>query len=435
MPKVVPSSVIQLNGTGTEIPTLNVNDIYEEYYLYGAAIAIGNYAIAPTGTPQQNLVFKFIYKGNLDITTNSTTFSIFGQSITQLQLTKELYITCRWNGTSWDVIVKMDFSESGIVSANNLAPNAVTASAIANGSIDLGTKGIVGSLDTTKMANLAVTTAKINNLAVTDAKINDVNGSKIANISIDGSTKLIDQSVTTAKIDDDAITTAKILNLAVTDAKINNVDGSKIVNASIDGSAKLTNLSVSTGKIADDAVTNAKLATMTVNSVKVGDASGNPSDLAIASNTFPLNTGSALAAKSISDFKANYITVQVSFEETNKPIKAVRIDHLSDYEIHSMTVNVVKAIEATDPASITFYRGNYATDLEFNDPFTGISNVLLMSAANYPVYTSPTVFSYLKNFTSNNVVVNGSGGIIYMIPTKTTAGGVVEITFCLLSTV
>lgn len=187
---------ITLDGTGTEIPALNVDDNYGVYILEGAAIAIGNYAIVPTGTPTVGLTYKFLYRATLDITTNGTTFSLFGSPLfTQEQLLNHWDAYCVWNGTSWEVILHMNFLESNIVNANNIG--SVTGSVIANNSLDLGTKGIALSLDTAKIANLAVTTAKINNLAVTDAKINDVDGSKLVAASVANSklATMADQTV------------------------------------------------------------------------------------------------------------------------------------------------------------------------------------------------------------------------------------------------
>lgn len=177
-----------LSGAGTEIDNFNVTDSYDEYLIKGTATAIGNYAISLTGTPQAGEFFRVKYKGLLDITTGSKTFSILGQNLTQNQLNSDLDIECFYDGSAWDVLIKPSFT-SAVVEASNLTANAVTASAIANGSIDLGVKGTALSLITNRIADLAVTTAKINSLAVTDAKINDVNGSK-----------LVDDTVTNAKL-------------------------------------------------------------------------------------------------------------------------------------------------------------------------------------------------------------------------------------------
>lgn len=207
---------ITLDGTGTEIPTLNVTDPYEKYYLLGSGIiAIGNYAIVPTGTPINGTTFIFKYRADVDITTNSTTFSIFGQSLTQNQLNSVLDIECYYDGTSWEVEIKPSFT-SAVVEATNIVANAITASAIANSSIDLGVKGIVGSLVNNRIANgTIIASQKVQNLSITDALINDVNGSKIATNSVANNklTQMVDGTVkgnisgSTASPSDISITT------------------------------------------------------------------------------------------------------------------------------------------------------------------------------------------------------------------------------------
>lgn len=183
----MPSNLLQLNillnGTGTEIPALNTSDNYNVYHIYGTTIAIGNYAIVPTGTLSPGLLYHFKYRGILDITTNGTTFSLFGTSITAEQLLKDWEADCYYDGTSWEVVLKMDFSEAGIISSSNLG-SAITGANISNNSIDACTKLQNLSVCTGKINDLAVTTAKIDDLAVTDAKINDVNGSKLTNATV-----------------------------------------------------------------------------------------------------------------------------------------------------------------------------------------------------------------------------------------------------------
>lgn len=172
---------IPLDGTGTEIPTLNVSDPYEKYLITGANTAIGNYAIVPTGSPQQGTTFLFKYKATTDITTNGTTFAIFGSQLTQNQLLIELDIECYYTGSAWVVEVKPSLTTQFLETVNIVA----------------------GAIGTTQIANLSVTTGKLANDAVTTVKI-------------------LDQNVTTAKIADDAVTTVKILDTNVTTSKLTN---------------------------------------------------------------------------------------------------------------------------------------------------------------------------------------------------------------------
>lgn len=140
---------IPLNGTGTEIPTLNVTDPYEKYLITGANTTIGNYAIVPTGIPQLGTTFLFKYKATTDITTNGNTFAIFGQALTQNQLLIELDIECYYTGSAWIVEVKPSLTTAFVEAVNIVA----------------------GAISSTQLANLSVTTAKINTNAVTNAKL------------------------------------------------------------------------------------------------------------------------------------------------------------------------------------------------------------------------------------------------------------------------
>ena len=199
---------ITLTGAGTEIPTLNVTDPYTSYLITGSATAIGNYAIVPTGTPQLGTTFLFTFNGILDITTNSKTFSLFGVNITQAQLAKSWEASCYYNGSSWDVDLKMDFAQSGIISSDNLTDLSVT---------------------TIKLANLAVTSTKIAADAVTTVKV-------------------LDSNITTPKIADDAVTTIKILDNNVTTNKIN---PNAVTNARLAQMAAYTIKGNNTGALAD----------------------------------------------------------------------------------------------------------------------------------------------------------------------------------------
>jgi hypothetical protein len=175
---------ITLDGTGTEIPTLNISTGYDSYLITGTAISTGNYAIVPTGVPQLGDKFVFEYNGTLDITTNGNTFALFGQSITQAQLLKIWTATYIYNGSSWDVTLQLSLGQSDVISSNNIGTGTIVNSNIANNTIDISTKAVNLSVTTAKINDLAVTTAKIDNLAVTDAKVNDVDGSKLAAASV-----------------------------------------------------------------------------------------------------------------------------------------------------------------------------------------------------------------------------------------------------------
>ena len=147
---------IVLDGTGTEIPTLSVNDTYEKYIITGTQIAIGNYAIVPTGSPLINTTFLFEYDATLDITTNGTTFSIFGQSLNQTQLNSKLVIECRYNGSGWIVKVLPSITSVFITGAN-----------IATATIDASTKLQANSVTNSRLSQMSAYTVKANNTGST----------------------------------------------------------------------------------------------------------------------------------------------------------------------------------------------------------------------------------------------------------------------------
>jgi len=171
-----------LTGAGTEISNFDVTDSYEKYLISGSAIAIGSYNLSIVGVPQVGTTFIVEYVGILSLGAN--TFTLLGTSITQAQLLKTWIAECTYTGSSWDVVLQMNLSQSDTVSSSNIGTGTIVNSNIANNTIDGSTKLVNLSVTTAKINDLAVTTAKIDNLAVTDAKINDVDGSKLVAASV-----------------------------------------------------------------------------------------------------------------------------------------------------------------------------------------------------------------------------------------------------------
>jgi len=141
----------------------------------------------------------------------------------------------------------------GGVNTTQLANDAVTGAKIADNAID-SEHYTDGSIDTAHLANDAVTSAKIAdativagnlaNSAVQTAKINDgaVTTAKLATAAVQ-TNKLTDNAVTSAKIAADAITNAKMANNAINTAEIvdSAVTNAKLANSSADiGSTTLT---------------------------------------------------------------------------------------------------------------------------------------------------------------------------------------------------
>ena len=130
-------------------------------------------------------------------------------------------------------------------------------------------------LDTTQIADQAVTTEKLEKESVTTEKLNaaSVTTDKVADANITTS-KLADSSVETDKINNKAVTTEKLNDESVDNSKIapNAVTYDKIKNKSII-SEKLNDRAVTTEKVEEKAITNPKLGDQSVDGRVVREAS------------------------------------------------------------------------------------------------------------------------------------------------------------------
>ncbi|XKH51311.1 hypothetical protein LG275_03700 [Chryseomicrobium palamuruense] len=210
----------------------------------------------------------------------------------------------QWNGTSWVILDRTNLAQfDGQIDASQIAPNAVTAEKIVNGSIttikigDLAvdaTKIAAGAILTDKLVDGAITTIKLGNLAVDNSKLaaNAVTATKILDGAI-AEAKIAAGAVTELKIGTGAITNLKLAALAVDAAKLaagavtdiklatGAVTNEKLANLAVDA-AKLAEGSITATKIADlavgnaaiqnGAITNAKILDAAITTAKIGDA-------------------------------------------------------------------------------------------------------------------------------------------------------------------
>jgi hypothetical protein len=126
------------------------------------------------------------------------------------------------------------------IDTSQIAEAAITVQKIRDGAVEFD-KIFDGAVGTQKLAALAVTEAKIKDLAVGTAKMQDL-------------------AVVTAKIGDAAIVTAKIGEAQIVEAKIADlaVNNTKIANLAVT-SGKIANLAVGVAHIQDAAITDAKI--------------------------------------------------------------------------------------------------------------------------------------------------------------------------------
>lgn len=381
---------ITLNGLGTEIPILYTTASYDLYIIKGSAVATGNYSLSPTGIPLKGMTYNFQYRALLDITTNTKTFSLFGYNLTQTQLTKNWEATCYYNGASWEVTLKLDFSESDIIEnyqlgdqiiqSNNIAANTITSTNIANGSITLN-KLASDSVDSSKIVDGTIQAIDLGTDCVTTSKI-------------------LDSNVTTNKVNDLAITTNKLANQSVTTTKIAN---SAITNTQLD------NLSVDTNNIIDNSVTNAKLATGTPSSVKICNNLGDVQDLILGLDELPIGNGTDITVIPLNNIiqgigQRDFETLNISFELNEQAPNRV---YLPKCYIEQILFQVTKPIEPTDDAFV---------NVSVNGTPTVPPNITY--SAGSPIPSTNTLI-----FATHPVISNPSGGWIELSTSKVTPGG------------
>jgi len=154
------------------------------------------------------------------------------------------------------------------------AEQAAAAAQSAFDNLEVDTSLIAdGAVTTPKVANGAITESKIGSGAVTEGKIGSgaVTGQKIADNAV-GSSKIADGAVTEGKIGSGAVSGQKIASGAVSTEKIadNAVTEGKIADGSVSG-GKIQDSAVSGGKIADGAVGSNKIADGAVGTGKIAD--------------------------------------------------------------------------------------------------------------------------------------------------------------------
>jgi len=421
MPVLYQIKPIVITSTGGNL-VQPVGESYTYYNISGSATMVGNLQITPSGTPSTGLTYIFVWKAVLDIITNSTTVTVFGQALTSVQVQKKNVITCTYNGSTWDVDVQTFNTETAfiensqlganIVQSSNIANGAITATQIANGSVTLvklasdsvdSSKIVDGTIQTIDLADNSVTTAKIVDANVTTAKIADAN-------------------ITTAKIADSNITTAKIADGDVTAVKLdsNSVTTVKILDAN-----------VTTAKLADDSVTNAKLNTMTASSIKIGDSSGNPQDLPIGLDEIPIGNGTTVTTINKSLLSGGKqvmaIALPISFEAGEQTInRTVWYPTSGTYYLSTVYITVVKAIAGTDNAIIDVNIGAQP-DILFNTPNPSSAIIIPASTA----MGTSILYSNTSISGADRINPNAPVYAINLDASKVTAGGKVVATIVL----
>jgi hypothetical protein len=199
-------------------------------------------------------------------------------------LTYTRYVKDESSGKSTKELLDEKVNKTDKLDTTQIADQAVTTEKLENESVttekldaaSVTTDKVAdANITTSKLADSSVETNKINNKAVTTEKLNDesVDNSKIAPNAVT-SEKIKNESIITEKINDRAVTTEKVEEKAITNTKLGDqsVDGRVVREASLE-SKHLANESVTRDKIARKSITKDKIAEGAVDETLVKDGS------------------------------------------------------------------------------------------------------------------------------------------------------------------
>lgn len=199
-------------------------------------------------------------------------------------LTYTRYVKDESSGKSTKELLDEKVNKTDQLDTTQIADKAVTTEKLENESVtaekldaaSVTTDKVAdANITTSKLADSSVETDKINNKAVTTEKLNDqsVNNSKIAPNAVT-SEKIKNESIITEKLNDRAVTTEKVEEKAITNTKLGDqsVDGRVVREASLE-TKHLANESVTTDKVARKSITKDKIAEGAVDETLVKDGS------------------------------------------------------------------------------------------------------------------------------------------------------------------
>lgn len=199
-------------------------------------------------------------------------------------LTYTRYVKDESSGKSAKELLDEKVNKTDQLDTTQIADQAVTTEKLENESVttekldaaSVTTDKVAdANITTSKLADSSVETNKINNKAVTTEKLNDesVDNSKIAPDAVTYD-KIKNKSIISEKLNDRAVTTEKVEEKAITNPKLGDqsVDGRVVREASLE-SKHLANESVTTDKVARKSITKDKIAEGAVDETLVKDGS------------------------------------------------------------------------------------------------------------------------------------------------------------------
>jgi hypothetical protein len=90
----------------------------------GTETLVGNFVVAPTGTPVKNTKIEVRWEAACTPGANSVT--IFGETIPEELLSSNFVAECLYDGSNWEVTILVDWAAASIVNADRIEADAVT---------------------------------------------------------------------------------------------------------------------------------------------------------------------------------------------------------------------------------------------------------------------------------------------------------------------
>jgi hypothetical protein len=161
--------------------TLNLDskENYNAYRFFGTATLSSSWTIQPSGSYLKGLTYYINYEASLNL--NGNILTLFGVSIPSDIAANNFEAICVYNGSSWDVTIKPDFSVVPVITESMVTNSSITTSKIANNAVDntkLKSDVITDSnraVTTDHLRDSSVTSNKIANGAITTSKLDSAN--------------------------------------------------------------------------------------------------------------------------------------------------------------------------------------------------------------------------------------------------------------------
>jgi hypothetical protein len=411
---------------------IDIRDYVDYYYIYGTETLGTDWRINATGVPVENQMVRFKYNATTTLSGNS--IIILGTTIPDELATKKFDIDAIYTGAAWEVYVKPDFTEDGIVNYTKLAMTGD----IVNTDI-----GAAAAVDWSKMANLTASRALVSDASgdvtaatTTSTEIGYVNGVTSA-IQTQLNTKTTSGAIVNADIAAGANIVATKLAALTADRAVQ-TSAAGVLEAATTTSTELGYVNGVTSAIQTQL--NAKQTTALAEGyMLVGNAGGVATATDFNDNAeIPIGNGTTIATQPITgditltnagltgiaagvieeaDLTTNLtyelVTINASFETGYLGAHKIYVPY--DADLTYIYVCVDLAIEGSDNATINF-QDNAANNMVGGSLVAG-SLTLTAGSAMGTVFTSTV--------TGNNDFA--AGEILNITTAKATAGGTVWI--------